>query len=61
MHALNLHHLISSMGTFGADMGNGAMEPFLALLYKYILDRKRWQDREGLRVSIITWIERTYH
>ncbi|OYN89572.1 hypothetical protein CGZ92_02285 [Parenemella sanctibonifatiensis] len=31
------------------------------MLQKNVLDRKRWQTREELRIAIITWIERTYH
>jgi putative transposase len=26
-----------------------------------VLDRQRWNTREGQRLAIITWIERTYH
>ena len=61
VHALNRHHLIGSMGQVGAAGDNAAMESFFALLQKNVLDRKRWQTREELRIAIITWIERTYH
>ena len=61
VHALNRHHLIGSMGKVGATGDNAAMESFFALLQKNVLDRKRWQPREELRIAIITWIERTYH
>ena len=61
VHALNHHHLIGSMGKVGAAGDNAAMESFFALLQKNVLDRKRWQTREELRIAIITWIERTYH
>jgi transposase InsO family protein len=33
----------------------------IALLQKNVLNRQRWNTREGLRIAIITWIERTYH
>ena len=49
------------MGQVGAAGDNAAMESFFALLQKNVLDRKRWQTREELRIAIITWIERTYH
>lgn len=39
----------------------GVSQSFFALLQKNVLDRKRWQTREELRIAIITWIERTYH
>jgi len=37
------------------------MESFFALLQKNVLDRQRWSTREDLRLSIVTWIEKTYH
>ena len=40
---------------------NAAMESFFSLLQKNVLDRRRWDTREELRIAIITWIERTYH
>ena len=60
VHALNRHHLIGSMGNVGAAGDNATMESFFALL-KNLLDRKRWRNREELRIAIITWIERAYH
>jgi len=40
---------------------NAAMESFLALLQKNVLDRQRWATREELRLAIVVWIDRTYH
>ena len=40
---------------------NAAMESFFSLLQKNVLDRRRWDTREQLRIAIVTWIERTYH
>jgi putative transposase len=40
---------------------NAAMESFFALLQNNVLDRRRWDTREELRIAIVTWIERTYH
>ena len=37
------------------------MESFFALLQKNVLNTKRWETREELRIAIVTWIERTYH
>jgi transposase InsO family protein len=30
-------------------------------LQRNVLDRRRWDRREALRIAIVTWIERTYH
>jgi putative transposase len=53
--------LVGSMGRVGAAGDNASMESFFALLQKNVLDRRRWETREELRVAIVTWIERTYH
>jgi hypothetical protein len=34
---------------------------FFSLLQKNVLDPRRWDTREQLRIAIVTWIERTYH
>jgi transposase InsO family protein len=36
-------------------------QSFFSLLQKNVLDRRRWDTREQLRIAIVTWIERTYH
>jgi putative transposase len=48
-------------GRVGAAGDNAAMESFFSLLQKNVLDRRRWDTREELRIAIVTWIERTYH
>jgi transposase InsO family protein len=53
--------LAGSMGRVGAAADNAAMESFFALLQKNVLNRRRWQTREQLRIAIVVWIERTYH
>jgi transposase InsO family protein len=53
--------LTGPMGRAGACGDNAAMESFFALLQKNVLDRRRWETRDQLRLAIITWIERTYH
>lgn len=58
---LRSNGLVGSMGRVGACADNAAMESFFALLQKNVLDRRRWQTREELRLAIVIWIERTYH
>jgi putative transposase len=61
LRLLRDHGLTGSMGRAGACGDNAAMESFFALLQKNVLDRRRWDTRDQLRLAIITWIERTYH
>ncbi|HJT94142.1 MAG TPA: IS3 family transposase [Mycobacterium sp.] len=61
VRALSRHDMIGSMGRVGAAGDNAAMESFFSLLQKNVLDRRRWDTREQLRIAIVTWIERTYH
>ena len=48
------------MGRVAACADNAAMESFFSLLQKNVLDTKRWDTREELRLAIVIWIERTY-
>ena len=50
-----------SMGRVGTCADNAAMESFFSLLQKNVLNRRRWATREELRLTIVTWIEATYH
>jgi transposase InsO family protein len=50
-----------SMGQVGSAGDNAATESFFALLQKNVLNRHTWDTRELLRITIVTWIERTYH
>ena len=59
--ALARHRMVGSMGQVGSAGDNAAMESFFALLQKNVLDRRRWDTRDELRIAIVTWIERTYH
>jgi transposase InsO family protein len=52
--------MVGSMGRDGAAGDNAAIESFFSLLQKKVLDRRRWDTREELRIAIVTWIERTY-
>ncbi|GAB3760659.1 transposase InsO family protein [Nocardioides ginsengisegetis] len=61
VRALHGHAMVGSMGKVGAAGDNAAMESFFALLQKNVLDRRRWETRQELRIAIVTWIERTYH
>ena len=53
--------LQGSMGRVGACADNAAMESFFSLLQKNVLNQKRWETREELRLAIVLWIEKTYH
>ena len=61
IQALREAGLHGSMGRVGACADNAAMESFFSLLQKNVLNRKRWQTREELRLAIVVWIEKTYH
>ncbi|GAB3284755.1 hypothetical protein GCM10027456_79800 [Kineosporia babensis] len=61
VRALKKAKLRGSMGRVGACGDNATMESFFALLQKNVLDRRRWNTRQELRLEIVTWIERTYH
>ena len=61
VRVLRTHQLHGSMGRVGACADNAAMESFFSLLQKNVLNRRRWQTRQQLRLAIITWIENTYH
>ena len=58
---LTLEGIDASIGTVGDAYDNALMESFFALLQKNVLNRRRWDTRDQLRLAIITWIERTYH
>ena len=53
--------LFGSMGRVAAAGDNARMESFHSLLQLNVLNTKRWETREELRLAIVTWIERTYH
>jgi len=59
--ALDRHGLAGSMGNVGTAADNAAMESFFALLQKNVLNTRKWDTRDELRIAIITWIERTYN
>ena len=49
------------MGRVGAAGDYTAMESFFALLQNNVPGRKVWATREELRITIVTWINKTYH
>ena len=49
------------MGQVGSAGDNAAIESFFSLLQKRVLNRRRWETRDQLRLVIVAWIERTYH
>jgi transposase InsO family protein len=53
--------LRGSMGRVAAAGDNARMESFHSLLQNNVLDSKKWESQEELRIAIVHWIERTYH
>jgi transposase InsO family protein len=49
------------MGRVAAAGDNARMESFHSLLQNNVLDSKKWESQEELRIAIVIWIERTYH
>ncbi len=61
VRALRRHEVRGSMGRVATCADNAAMESFYALLQKNVLNLKRWETRDALRLAIVTWIEKTYN
>ena len=57
MRILKNNGLVGSMGRVASAGDNAAMESFFSLLQRNVLDTKRWESREELRLAIVTWIE----
>jgi transposase InsO family protein len=58
---LKNNDLVGSMGrSYGAG-DNASMESFFSLLQKNVLNTQRWDNREDLRLAIVTWIETKYN
>jgi transposase-like protein len=53
--------LCGSMGRVAAAGDNARIESFHSLLQNNVLDSKKWESQEELRIAIVTWIEKTYH
>jgi putative transposase len=54
MRTFKNNNLTDSKGQFGAGGNNVEMRSFFAQLHKSVLDRQRVDNREELRVQIIT-------
>ncbi len=53
--------LVGSMGrSYGAG-DNASMESFFSLLQKNVLNTRRWDTRDQLRIKIVRWIETKYN
>lgn len=46
--------------SYGAG-DNASMESFFSLLQKNVLNTRRWETREELRLAMVTWIEAKYN
>ncbi|WP_284228901.1 IS3 family transposase [Arenivirga flava] len=58
---LQRHGLVGSMGrSYGAG-DNASMESFFALLQKNVLNTRRWETRQDLRLAMVSWIETKYN
>ncbi len=53
--------LRGSMGRVASAGDNAAMESFFSLLQKNVLDTRRWETREELRLAIVRWVETKYN
>jgi transposase InsO family protein len=48
--------MFGSTGRVGAAGDNAAMDSFFRLLQNNVLNRRRWDTREQLRIDIVAWI-----
>lgn len=49
------------MGRVGSSSDDAAMESFFSFLQKNVLNSRRWNTREELRLAIMIWIETKYN
>ena len=62
MSTTALHHYQGlNWAGVASSADNAAMESFFSLLQKNVLNARRWDTRDQLRLAIVTWTERTYH
>jgi putative transposase len=61
VRTLKNNGLRGSMGRVAAAGDNARMESFHSLLQNNVLDSKKWESQEELRIAIVNWIEGTYH
>ena len=53
--------MVGSMGRAYGAGDNASMESFFSLLQKNVLNTRRWDSREELRLAMVTWIETKYN
>lgn len=58
---LRRQQLQDSVARVASAGDNSAMESFFSLLQKRVLDRKVWEAREELRLTIVSWAEGKRH
>lgn len=61
VRVLKNNELVGSMGRVAPAADNAAIKSFHSLLQKNVLNTRRWQTREELRLAMVTWIEKKYH
>lgn len=61
LRLLKNNGLVGSMGRAYGAGDNASMESFFSLLQKNVLDTKRWDTRDDLRLAIVIWIETKYN
>jgi transposase InsO family protein len=61
VRTLKNNSLRGSMGRVAAAGDTARIESFHSLLQNNVLDSKKWESQEELRIATVTWIERTYH
>jgi transposase InsO family protein len=58
---LKNNELVGSVGRVASAADNAAIESFHSLLKKNVLNSRRWDTREELRLAMVTRIEKKYH
>jgi transposase InsO family protein len=53
--------LVGSMSRVSSAADNAMMESFHALLQKNVLNSRRWETKDDLRLAVVNWIEITYN
>ena len=61
MRLLRNNGLRGSMGCAYGAGDNASMESFCSLLQKNVLNTRRWDTRQELRLAMVTWIETKYN
>lgn len=61
VRVLKNNELTGSMGRVASAADNAAIESFHSLLQKNVLNTRRWETKEDLRLAMVTWIENKYH